>query len=184
MESFINLVDIVAWPLTLLIILYYLKDSLPGLFRRVTSLEVGSIKAEFDTGLKELGEIAETPSAHRKNYLYDSKATQLQNLAKISPSGAVIDAWREVELASISAALHNNLETRGPKGRVSGNAAVKSLTEAGVIDDKMAAIYQRLKNLRNSAVHDQGQISSAQAGEYGLVALEIAGQFREINKSV
>ena len=179
-DNLIKLVDILAWPLTVLVILYFLKDKLPELFQRMRSFEVGSFKAEFNEGLKELEEIAEAPSTQTTAYLYDSKAIQLQKLAEISPNGAVVDAWREVELASLSAALHNGLNVRGPKGRVAGNAAIKELSNSGVINDKMAAVYAQLKQLRNQAAHHEGQISSGQAKEYALTALEIAGQFREI----
>ena len=181
-DNLIKLLDILAWPATVLVILYFIKDKLPELFQRMSSLEVGSFKAEFNEGLKELEEIAETPSTQTTSYLYDSKAIQLQKLAEISPNGAVVDAWREVELASLSAALHNGLNVRGPKGRVAGNAAIKELSNAGVINDKMAAVYKQLKNLRNQAAHHEGQISSAQAKEYALAALEMAGQFREIKE--
>jgi len=184
MEETIKLLDILAWPITTIVILFLIKGNFPALMNRIKKLEVGGLKAEFSEGLKELKDIAERPSEETSAYSYDSKAIQLQRVADLSPNGAVFDAWREVELASISAALHNELTVRGPKGRVAGNAAVKELIQSKIINEKMAAIYKQLKELRNKAAHHQGEITSPEAKEYTLAALELAGQFREIKKKI
>ena len=176
----LKLLDIVAWPATVILSVLLIKGKIPSLIDRIKTIEGGGFKAEFRAGLKELEKIADTPDEDSKSYAYDSKTIQLQRLAGTSPNGAIVDAWREVELASISAALHNNLNVRGPKGRVSGNAAVKELGAQGIINLKMCEIYRQLKELRNKAVHHYEQITPSEAKEYTLVALELAAQFREI----
>ena len=183
-EEIIKLIDVLAWPVTAIVIIFLIKGNLPALMDRMKKLKVGALEAEFKDGLKELEIIADSPSKESSAYLYDSKAIQLQRVAELSPNGAVVDAWREVELASISAALHNELAVRGPKGRVAGNAAVRELMQNEIINEKMAAIYKQLKELRNKAAHHQGEISSSEAKEYTLAALELAGQFREIKKKI
>lgn len=47
-DNFIKLLDILAWPVTTLVILFCLKDKRPELFQRMDSLEVASFKAEFN----------------------------------------------------------------------------------------------------------------------------------------
>lgn len=180
----IELVDKIIWPLTILIISFSFKEQFTSLINNIKSVEFASIKTEFNHGLEKIEQISEaTATGGSAGYEFDSKALQLQKLAKLSPNGSVVDAWREVELASISAALHNGLPVRGPKGRVSGNAAVKELVNAGIIDQKMSSVYTQLKELRNQAAHPEGKVSYDQANKYTLAALEIAAQFREI-KSV
>lgn len=176
--------DIVAWPATVIFLACLMRDRIPQLLDRIEKLEGGGFKAEFRAGLNELEKIVDSPEENTNSYAYDSKALQLQRLAEFSPNGAIVDAWREVELASISAALHNRLDVRGPKGRVSGNAAVKDLGEKSVINMKMVEVYRQLKELRNKAVHHYEQISPNEAKEYTLAALELAAQFREIRGQI
>lgn len=176
--------DILVWPLTILILAFSIKGKLPSLINRIKSIEGAGFKAEFGAGLRELEKIADSPDKESSAYAYDSKAIQLQRLAESSPNGAVVDAWREVELASISAALHNGLGVRGSKGRVSGNAAVAELETQHVINPKMSQIYRQLKELRNKAVHHSEQIKPSEAKEYTLAALELAAQFREIQGNI
>lgn len=179
-EQIIGLIDILAWPITVLAIAFALRSPLLKLISRINAVEAGGVRAEFGVEMFEARQIAEENGNTNESKTYDSKGSQLQRLAEFSPNGAVVDAWREVELATISAALHNNLEVRGSKGRVSGNAAVREMREQGLISPSTYELYSKLKELRNKAAHSSETIATSDAKEYSLAALELASKFREI----
>ena len=177
----IKLIEILAWPLTVLAIASAIRSPVIKLIARVNAVEAGGIRAEFGADLIEVRQIIEENEFVNKPKAYDSKGSQLQRLAEFSPNGAVVDAWREVELAAISAALHSGLNVRGGKGRVSGNAAVEEMQAQGLISQSAYELYTRLKDLRNKAVHSAETIEASDAKEYSLAALELASKFREFN---
>lgn len=179
-EQLIQLIEILAWPITVLAIASALRSPLLKLIARINAVEAGGVRAEFGAQLFEFRQTTEDNGSDNELKVYDSKGSQLQRLAEFSPNGAVVDAWREVELATISAALHNNLEVRGAKGRVSGNAAVREMREQGLINQSTYEVYLKLKDLRNKAAHSSETIESSDAKEYSLAALELASKFREI----
>ena len=177
----IELTQILAWPLTVLAIASVLRSPVIKLIARINAVEAGGVRAEFGVGMIEVRQINQENKFGKKPGVYDSKGSQLQRLAEHSPNGAVVDAWREVELATISAALHNGLNVRGGTGRVSGNAAAKQLQAQGLISQSAYDLYTKLKDLRNKAVNSAQIIETSDAKEYSLAALELASKFREFS---
>ena len=180
-EQIIKLIEILAWPITVLAIASALRPPILNLIARINAVEAGGVRAEFGAELIEARQITEENESINLPKAYDSKGSQLQRLAELSPNGAVVDAWREVELATISAALHNDLNVRGAKGRVSGNAAVREMQMKSLISQSTYELYEKLKDLRNKAAHSSETIETSDAKEYSLAALELASKFREIH---
>ncbi|WP_144381022.1 hypothetical protein [Stutzerimonas stutzeri] len=180
-EQIIKLIEILAWPITVLAIASALRPPILKLIARINAVEAGGVRAEFGAELIEARLITEESEFINEPNTLDSKGIQLQRLAELSPNGAVVDAWREVELATISAALHSGLAVRGAKGRVSGNAAVREMQTQGIISQSTYELYAKLKDLRNKAAHSSEIIESSDAKEYSLAALELASKFREIH---
>lgn len=178
-EQIIQLIGILAWPITVLAIASALRPIILKLLARIKAVEAGGVRAEFGAELIEVRQITEDNKFINEPKAYDSKGSQLQRLAELSPNGAVVDAWREVELAIISAALHNGLGVRGAKGRVSGNAAIKEMQEEGLVSQSVYELYTKLKDLRNKAAYSSEIIETSDAKEYSLAALELASKFRE-----
>lgn len=183
MESaqIIKLIEILAWPLTVLTIASAIRSPVIKLIARIIAVEAGGVRAEFGAGIVEMRQIKEENELDKNGGIYESKGSQLQYLAEHSPNGAVVDAWREVELATISAALHSGLNVRGGTGRVSGNAAAKQLQAQGLISQSAYDLYTKLKDLRNKAVNSAEKIKASDAKEYSLAALELASKFREFS---
>lgn len=177
----IKLIEILAWPLAVLAIASAIRSPVIKLIARINAVEAGGIRAEFGAGMIEVRQINQESKLGKKSDAYDSKGSQLQRLAEHSPNGAVVDAWREVELATISAALHSGLNVRGGTGRVSGNAAAKQLQAQGLISQSAYDLYTKLKDLRNKAVNSAQIIETSDAKEYSLAALELASKFREFS---
>lgn len=175
----LSLIEILAWPLTVLVIASALRPTVLKVIARVNSVEAGGVRAEFGAILLETRQTTEENGLLSPSRAYDSKGSQLQRLAELSPNGAVVDAWREVELAAISAALHAGLSVRGGKGRVSGNASIKEMQSKGLLSQSTYELYVRLKELRNKAAHSSEVIAAADAKEYALAALDLASKFRE-----
>ncbi|WP_426178500.1 DUF4145 domain-containing protein [Pseudomonas sp. TWRC1-2] len=180
-DRVIKVLEILAWPCTAIFFGLLFRSQVAGLIRRINAVEAGGVKAAFSAELLEIRdsqELAEEPHPPKS---FDSKASRLQTLAELSPNGAVVDAWREVELATISAALTAGVTVKGNKGRVSGSAAIKGLQTEGILSESTNDLFDKLRALRNKAAHSSETIEPSDAKEYVLAALELAEKFRELS---
>ena len=180
-DNIIKLVEALAWPGTAIFFALLFRTQLTSLVKRVSAVEAGGIKAAFGAQLSEVREIQELSEDSETPKMFDSKANSLRKLADLSPNGAVVDAWREVELATILAALNAGVSVKGGKGRVSGNAAMQALREKDVLPESMVILFIKLRELRNKAAHSPGTIKTSDAKEYVLAAIELAAKFRELS---
>jgi hypothetical protein len=176
MEQITNFIDVVIWPVTLIGVLLYFRSNLLRLLDRITAFEAGGIRTEFKEGMQEVEDV-EVPGSSESQW--DSKASLLLRLSDISPTGAVVDAWRELELATISFALSHHLNVKGELRRVSGGAAVDALKKAGFLDQSTHDLFQKLREVRNRAVHNPDPIAPSDARSFTLKSLELASIFRE-----
>lgn len=184
-----NLIDSLAWPVVVLFSVYWLKDAISQRLKGLKKIKWGDNEAEFAEGLeaakKEASEI-DLPTEEELEQTEqpgDARVRQvLLDLAKMSPEGAVVQAWREVERAAID--LH---KARGGKATPERNS-VSQLIELewrDGVDDSTRLLVRRLRELRNQAAHaSEDQISPAIASEYVHLALSIAEVLRNKAKSV
>ncbi|MGY2095700.1 hypothetical protein [Pseudomonas simiae] len=178
-DHVIKLIEVSAWPVTAICLALLFRDQITGLIKRISAVEAGGVKAAFGAELQEVKDIQDRAEDPLLPKSFDSQASRLQALADLSPNGAVVDAWREIELATISAALTAGASVRGGKGRVSGNAAIKALKENEMLTEPTLALFEKLRDLRNKAAHSPQTIASKDAKEYVLAAAELAAKFRE-----
>jgi hypothetical protein len=179
-DHIVKLVEALAWPGTAIILAFLFRTQVTSLINRISAVEAGGVKAAFRGELSEVREIQERSGESDSPRMFDSKASRLQKLADLSPNGAVVDAWREVELAAILAALTAGVKVTGGQGRVSGNAAMQALREKDVLPESMVILFMKLRELRNKAAHSPDTIEASDAKEYVLAAIELAAKFREL----
>lgn len=173
----VKFIDVIVWPALVAGIIFFFKDQIRFFLERITKIENKFFSLELQRVRKSVDEYAVSVIDTK---ISDEKAEQLRNLAAVNPACAITDAWREVELSSISAALYKKLHVRGPKGWVSGGAAINKLLESGVVSEKEKFIYNNLKELRKTAIDSFSIISTADAVNYINLALEFAAVLRSI----
>jgi hypothetical protein len=109
----------------------------------------------------------------------------LDRLAEILPRAAIIEAWREVELAIEHAAISEGLTTprslagtthsEYPGVQASPAVLARLLFEKHVIDEATLSVLEQLRQLRNQASHlPNFQPSVDDAKEYVRLALALA----------
>lgn len=101
----IELLEVLAWPITTLIIFFSAKDNFLSLLPNIKKLKAGSIEAEFENEIKqvsnehwELPKIESSPNA-------SSQKDQFLEIAKVNPRLSIIDAWQQIEFSLKKAAL-------------------------------------------------------------------------------
>lgn len=175
-QEIIELLRILKWPITIIIISIIFKEALNKLLLRLKKINYKEFQAEFSKAINSIEQKYKFFSKDEEQ----TKTNQLIKLADITPNATIVDAWREVELAALSAALYNKFEIRGRKGRVAGGKAIKELFGRNIINGDDFQLYRRLKELRNKVVHAEEQISVKEAIKYSLLALDFAEKLREI----
>jgi hypothetical protein len=173
-------------PIVMIIFLFLFTDPIANLITRITSLEYKNFKAQFSAGIVRAQELtSQQPpypaisSQHCAGPQEDrNRLETLFQLADDNGKGAVMDSFREMELAAIGAALKRSLAVTGPQGRVSGIAAIESLERARIITKPMADRYRSLRDSRKLANDVKFQVETEQAKFYTCEALTLAEELR------
>jgi len=108
------------------------------------------------------------------------KLKSLISFASNNSKGAVMDAYREVELAMIGTALRRSFPVVGPAGRVSGSAAMESLRHKDVLSASMVERFTALRTARESANNVTYPVDEAVGTRYVCAALVLAEELRHL----
>lgn len=101
---------------------------------------------------------------------------KFNEIAKLSPNAAVLNAWRDVEL-EIDSLFENSGLSRADKQRHAFGTATK-LYSMGIIDKGTMKIIDDLKNLRNTAAHI-GDISITDAFRFETLSRQVIERLRD-----
>jgi len=167
-----EIVSSLAWPIVVLIILFFYRDYFATVLSNIKSIKYGNAEATFEQELKyavEKAKAIETPDIETasKN---DERINELYNMASVSPTGAIIEAWKDIEKVIQEDAKSKNIDTRNNRNKSFINwlnyfVKYKHLPEAEV------AILHELRSIRNRASHSNDfEISTDQARRYILLA--------------
>ena len=149
-----NLIDSLAWPVAIALIVWWLKDHIGRLLRFTKKFRYGDLEIEFEQQLAALKQDVE----HQRRIhpvekrIEDTEVTDyLRSTAEVSPRAALVEAWVGLELTAVTSARMLDLipsEKTAPFHKV-----IQALHRAEVIGSKDAEILNRLRTLRNEALH-------------------------------
>ncbi|MTZ14642.1 hypothetical protein GNE00_12870 [Pseudomonas sp. JL972] len=148
-----KIVDALAWPGTTIIIIFLLKQPLARVLLRISHLKYKDLEFDFGKALTEINN-----SSALSNDQLPISATQLR-LAELSPRGAIIESWLELEEVLISTAKAKGIPTTRPGGLqgkmvpLSTPELARSLTTSRAISTVSYERLESLRNIRNKAVH-------------------------------
>lgn len=151
----IRLIEALAWPLTIAIVILVLvfRSEFRGLVPLLRKFKAGpaGVEAEFERTIREISEEARaTPPEIDEEP--DPRKITLTELAILHPRSAILEAWRGVENAVRRAALQK--ATGSPVPDVSTPIkALHYLVGAKVISFEDFTLFHELRGLRNQAVH-------------------------------
>ena len=154
---FSKLVDSLAWPVVVLIVFFTFKEKLTNLIPFLRRLKFKDIEAEFEAGLREVGEKLATsslpkPSKAPEESQQGSQREQLIRLAENAPRAAVLEAWLLVEHSAVRLIQHANVADRSLR-MVGPTIIRKYLDKTVIVSPDQRDSFTRLRDLRNKVVH-------------------------------
>lgn len=183
-----------AWPGAVLLLAIMLRKPIVELIPLLRKLKYKELEMEFSKEVAELKAdvvlVSEQPSvpvgrlpsgevaAKQLPERLETKRDELVNMVSFSPRAAIMEAWLEVESATIEVArsFWNVSSTDGFKGFPRMG---EYLHQTKVIDQKQLETFRRLQHLRNMAAHEQQlRLSEADARSYVELAVALAANIR------
>jgi hypothetical protein len=171
-----EIVDSIAWPVTVVALIYLLRRPLGELLRDVSKFRYGDFELDFGREISALEDkaktaglvvpAAKTPKRHPPNS--DQIISDAQRLAVDFPGPAVGLAWTAVERELIQAVMRLKISADFPPYN-SPLRSIVMLGKQGYLDKESQEILDRMRKLRNAAVHpgaDLMRISSDEAQEF------------------
>lgn len=179
MEHFVSLIDSIAWPATILVIFYMLRNPLKALLPFVENFKYKDLEVTFRKGLEEARAEAEEskielkPSSEEKEEIYQ--------LLEISPSSAIVESWKEIEIAA-----REKITQLVKDKDVLFKAQRRPLSHleiTGALIPSTARAIRDLESLRNKAAHTRDlKLSKDNILEYVTLAKAITKQISAITE--
>ncbi len=182
MESIVGLIHAIVWPLTVFALAILFRREVRAVLARLSRLKYKELEATFDESLREVERIAPAvtlPPSEREmqiESLTPGAEERLTRLVEISPRAAITEAWIEVESAILFVAEQLDISN---KDGIPQTRLVQMLHEKRIMDTEIVTTYNRLRLLRNEAVHSQDfPLSIAEAERYVNLAKGLAAFVR------
>lgn len=198
MTFVVGVLKAIAWPACLLVFVFWLRKPIRDLVPLLRKLKVKEFELEFAQVVAQLEVVARpeageltpnsTTGATGERHSRESEITAASNpgredevlrLALISPRAAIMESWVEVEAAAgETAASFWNPGDRPEIFRKMGSLG-EYLLHCGVIDSGQLVTFNKLRELRNKAVHaEELNIGVGEIRKYIELAFNLAKHIR------
>ncbi len=192
LEFISSVLGSLAWPATVITLVVVLRSPLGRILLTLTKLKYKDLELDFGRGLKELEAKAKgidlKPSLVEGPPTSKRTATDLLDeagrLAAEFPEPAVAVGWQAVEAELMSAVQRLAISPDYPPS----NSAMKNaalLHEQGSIDTPTLDVLNRMRNLRNMAVHggwDAMGVSGDEAREFIALARGVVEKLKALQR--
>ena len=150
MDNFIEIIDILAWPLTVLVILWTVRKPLTSLLRSIQKIKYRGAEIEFfSRSLQQtMNKVSQDADVEISRYPTD---TRLCDALKLSPDHSVSEAWKALELS-----VREKVESLLPAEESFQNPLARPLDYLefkGALTPTTAGAIRDLRSLRNQVVH-------------------------------
>ena len=179
METLVAIIDSLAWPITILVIIFMSRKHLRSILPYVEQVKYKDFEVNFRKGLEDAKADAEEAGIELKASKEEKE--EILRLVEISPSSAVIESWKEIEIAARNKVVQ--LVKEEEKRIKAKRRPLSYLEIAGALIPSTARTIRDLQTLRNQAAHSENvQISKQNALEYVGLAKAIANQIDAITE--
>jgi hypothetical protein len=163
-----------VWPITILLIIFLLRDEISKIFLQLKSLKYKDFEANFGeriTSLKhEADQLGLPPPSEPISE--ESPKERFMKMAEHFPRGAVLEAWMGVENAIKYLAVRYSISDK-----LSHFQIMSDLFSKGVISNGEMRMYNDLLTLRNKCTHELLlDLTSRQANEYRDLSLRFIAE--------
>ncbi|QKT02808.1 hypothetical protein HUS23_02770 [Ectothiorhodospiraceae bacterium 2226] len=172
-----QLVKSLAWPIAVVVIAVVLREEVGRLLSKITRIRHNDTEVEFRHELAAAKKEAEKVLPDYKNTTY--LKSQSSQLAKLSPRGAIIEAWLSIEGALLKYAERHGIEVKKDKPFTMRELHFHTL-DYGSLGKGVFEMLGRLRRTRNEAVHlSDAQIDEDSAQEYVELASRVIQRIEE-----
>ncbi len=177
MDQIIKLFDIIIWPSIVLIIVIILRKPIKSMILFVENIKYKDFEVKFHKGLNQLKEEVKEAGIAIQNQI--GEKTDIYKLIEISPSSAIIESWKELELAArkkVEELASHETKFKNPLQR-----PIAYLEYTGALIPSTARAIRELQSLRNQTAHISDiKIKKEDALEYSSLAKAILKQVESI----
>lgn len=172
-----EVVKSVTWPGAAIIIAYAFRKPLARIIPLIRSLRLRDLEVRFGEELaKARAEIEEVPVSREEEAKEQAKFETVQQLTSSHPPAAIIESWKliEDELRQLAERIEKPGLAKTPV------KVFIELERDGRIGPNAGSLFNRLRRLRNEAVHQSDfRVTEAQALEYVDLARSLAAFLSE-----
>lgn len=170
------MVDALAWPTVVLIIVFLFKKELPEMIGRIEVLKYRDFELRMHYAFRELPKYLEKARDVCISPIRDDSSPfelRFQKSLDVSPALAVIDAWTEVERTLCEAAIKAKVFDEGNK-RFPMYIMLKGLEKLELVRKSQTVLIWRLRDIRNAIVRAPAfNLSESDAHTYIDAALAV-----------
>lgn len=182
-----SLVNSLAWPVSILIILISFKKYIIKIIPSIEKLKYKDFEVEFSKKMKELVDKSKK-DIERLSFSEDaaneSSENELFGLVDISPRSAILESWLLVETAASKALQKKDPEMIKKTYMVAPLRLGEYLKHNQLINESQLEVYNKLREIRNKAVHiSEARFDIGEVIEYIKLSIMLANQIEnEENK--
>ncbi len=164
-----KIIEILAWPVTTIIIVLLLRKPLVELVSVLKKLKIKDIELEFEREAKNIlaeaeRDLPEPEKAPEKPQ--SSNSDIMFSLAPAEPVKEILGAWRELEVL-----LRSKINEHNFKECKTVREMVSTLEEGKVISSETAKTILELAAFRNRVAHSEKEVISNEASSDFLKAI-------------
>lgn len=174
MELVASLVGSLAWPIAAVIIAAIFHKQIAALLAKIRKLNWGDASVELSEQLDKVENKAraieaEVPQPALPAPEQEPPDDRFQALLAISPSAAILDAWKQVErrLVSLGKEQFGNEIKYTPPHKIA-----EKLAGNGVLMSSVVGMVEDLRMIRNEASHSK-EVSVTDALRFNQLALQV-----------
>jgi len=174
LEFVASVVRSLAWPTAVVVILLVLRKPLAALIPLLERLKFRGLELDFRKQVHEVAAEADEALPALPPQVAEP-ASDIEQLAQVSPRAAVVESWLSVETAA-SNALQRRLPSISPTDLKYQPRLAQSLRQANILSPKQLSLFDELRQLRNAAVHVPNlTLTPSTAMEYARTARRLVG---------
>jgi hypothetical protein len=170
-----------AWPITVLIIIFWFKPPIISVLTELESLSFGGMEAKMNKNLKKATEIVksieqpeETVNSHP-----DSGISDLFDKSVLNPAGAIVDAWKDVEKTARSIVENSGLSLVSTPSRPYFSLQ-KFMMDNELLPKPEIDTFRELRIMRNRAAKASDfEITTDQARQYIRLANRLVATMKQ-----
>ena len=181
-----KMVDALAWPVAVLLIVRMFKERLLALVPFLKKLSLpGGMEAEFESKLEKLEvEKLELDAGHANVaalHVFPIPTAEPVDAAvlRANPTGVVMEKWKEVESAARALILRNTTTNRIQVMSMSSAGLGRLLKQNGLLTSEQAEWFSELRSLRNMAAHTPLSIPETKVERYVSLANQLMASIAE-----